>query len=76
MKPTDEKQDPAWAHALRRLIWGWWGAGLARACGCWLEHGVTHANEVGAGRTNDGGLAQKAEGHGDHPFGPRQPIWK
>jgi hypothetical protein len=38
-----------------------------------LEHGVTHAHELGIGRTDDGGLAQKAQGFGDHPFGPRQP---
>jgi hypothetical protein len=55
-------------HALRLVVFGC-RAGFALACGRWLEYGRTNADELGAGCTDDGGLAQKAKGFGDHPFG-------
>ncbi len=36
----------------------------------------THADELGAGCIDDGGVAQKAKGLSDHPFGSGQPIWQ
>jgi hypothetical protein len=51
-------------------------SGLAFACSGGLEHGLSHANELGAGRTDDGCVPKKTQRLGDHSFGSGQPIWQ
>ena len=47
---------------------------LALACGGGLEHEFEQTNYFAAGCADDGGVAQKVLGFGDHPIGLGQPF--